>query len=418
VLPSDPPAARRTPSVDADALEVVPNGATAPVVRPPGVPDEHPMPEVALPRLLDDAVRDLPDVEAIVSDRIRWSYGELAGVVHALVERLVVAGVGHGSRVRVDVAEPALRVALWWAVWRVGGAVVLARPLRRRTADAAAGVAVADGAALVRARAVARPGRRSTRTARLLATVEVAPAGSVPVAPSVAPDPDDVALVLVEGASVTTVSHRRLVAAAFQARLWVPDITTGEERCLVVLDTTSPTTLVLGPLATVLAAGTLVAADDGSLARVAARERATIAVVDRGGVARLAAARRPDLTALRVVLVDGGVGDPDDAVAWDDAAVLTRVSGGARVAGVTAAAGPLPTHAHPVYGHVDPTGIGLPLTSTFARVVDGDGRALAVGTAGRLVVDGPQLDGPTATPHAASVDERGSVRIVPDGAGR
>ena len=152
----------------------------------------------------------------------------------------------------------------------------------------------------------------------------------------------------VSGPARVVVPHRALVAAAFQARLWVPDVRTGGERCLVQRFDASPTLLVLGALATVLAAGTLVVAEDEDPARVAERERATLAALAPEGLVALGGARRADRSTLRAVLVDAGDASPAAAVPWDAAARLARASGGARVAGFTAAVGVLPTHAHPV----------------------------------------------------------------------
>ncbi|MEY3020357.1 MAG: hypothetical protein RLZZ272_1341, partial [Actinomycetota bacterium] len=412
-----------------------PSAVGTTVVRPPGVPDEHPIPDVSLLRLLEDAARDLPDVEAVVVGRTRWTHAGLAEAVRAARASLGTAGVGAGSSVSLEVPDPGLRLVALWAVWSVGAAVVLDDAVAGRLGDAAA------PGPTVRVRSVGRRagrrGRRSVlarwvpRTARTgpvppiaLEVVGLA-GGAVSAAPAATPDPSDAALVLrsvpgdAAGAHETVVlPHRALVAAAFQARLWVPDVRTGVERCLVDDPLGSATLLVLGVLATTLSAGTLVVAEGRGLARAAERERATLAVLGTEGLALLARARRSDLTALRAVLVDAGDGASGTGVPWEAAAALARASGGARVAGMTAAAGALPTHAHPVYGHVDPRAIGLPLTSTRSRVVDARGDEVPAGVVGTLVVDGPQLPGPRRSSWPAVADERGTVRRVDAGGAR
>lgn len=405
-----------------------PSAVPSAVVRPPGVPDEHAVPHVSLVRLLDDAVRDLPDAMAIVVGRTTLTYAELAESVAAVRVRSIAAGIGRGTSVRVDVDDPALRLTIWWALWSVGAVLRLERTGGSSPPSSApSGLAVVRAAHRPRLGALGRAaGNRVARSrgARGLAPAAIAalevdrPSG-VPPALAVVPGSHDPALELAgpDGASTdvapTVLTHRRLVAAAFQARLWVPDVRTGAERCLVDALPGSPVRLAFGALATVLSAGTLIVADGDDLARIAERAGATLAVVDATGLRRLATADHDGVPALRAVLVDAGDGAPERAVPWDVAARLARATGGARVAGLTAAAGPLPTHGHPVYGHVDPRGIGAPLTSTSSRILDADGAELPAGRSGTLEVDGPQLDGPARAMRPAIADERGAVRFVP-----
>lgn len=451
--------------------------------RPPGVPDDWPIPPVALPRLVDDAVRDLPDGLALVRGTLHLTYLELDVAVRAILSRLAAAGAGRGARVVVDVADPARRLAVAWAVWRVGATLVPA-PDPRGTATtsgtdpvraaagtrealavrvgaraivtdrlvdgsgegasggprgAGAGAAVGSGGARATSRAASRAAARLAARAtgglaaqllalgrtrgvpappvplsrrlrsggaatRSVADVEVAARGAVaPTLPG-PPAPEDVALVL-DGtdAASGTLTHAQLVAAAFQARLWVPDVTTGCERVVLDVALDDPAMVAVGMLATTLAAGTIVDAA-GDPVEAVDRELATMAVVRPPGLEALARPGRRDLTSLRVVLVVGG------AVVPEVADRVTTESAGARVAGLTAVAGRLPTHAGPVYGRAE--GIGLPLTATRAMLVDDDGRRVGAGTVGRVVVAGPQLPGEVVTDVVAVQDERGALRVV------
>ncbi|MFP4149068.1 MAG: class I adenylate-forming enzyme family protein, partial [Nitriliruptoraceae bacterium] len=187
--------------------------------------------------------------------------------------------------------------------------------------------------------------------------------------------------------------HANLVASAFQARLWVPDVQAGRERVVVCGDLLALGPLVLGWLAGLLAAASVEvvpACDAEQLPRTISRRGATLAVLETTAVAGLldGDGGRRDLSSLRVVLAVGAPLDPE--LARD----LERRTGGARVRegfGVTEA-GPI-THAQPVYGRTVPGTMGLPVTDTVAIVVDPDdpGRLLPPGTVGRLALAGPQV---------------------------
>lgn len=431
---------------------------------PPGVPPTYALPDVALPRLLDDAARDFPDRPAILAGDTRITWVELQGHVDRLTTVLADLGVVTGDRVVVALPLRPLTPAVLFAVWRLGAVAVPVDPtlppprLAAVVTDADASTVVGTDDALealrvedavpphvVRAsgdellprrlRDRLRPARRSAGgTARLAELL----ADALPRTSPEPPDPHAPAVLAYRPRNRelrgVVLTHRNLLANAFQGRLWVPDIQAGRERVLVTdpLHLTVP--LTLGVLTGTLAAAALVLVPDPDPAALEAAvddhqptlwptgpERLRL-LADGTGRRGL---RRHDLTSLRVVVTGGA---PVDA---DVAAEVERRTGGARVRegyGLAEAA-PL-THAQPVYGRVVPGTIGLPVTDTVATLVDPTDHTTPVGPGevGMLLVHGPQVapgywgrpdataatfrDGWLVTGDLATVDDRGVFTLV------
>ncbi|MEX1162791.1 MAG: AMP-binding protein [Nitriliruptor sp.] len=403
---------------------------------PPGVPPTYRLPDVALPRFLDDAARDFPDRDALLVEGRTTSFVDLRDRVDRVATALAAAGIGAGDRVLValPLGEPAPVVL--FAVWRLGAVAVPVDPDTRAdllagvARDAAVAAAVGTRWALsslqgedqapevvvevrgdewIRRRLRDRlprprlPDVRSGRglrpavpgdTVRLadLLTEETSgrrrPAG---------PSPSDPAVIAYRPRARelrgVVLSHANLVANAFQGRLWVPDVQAGRERMLVTdpLHLTVP--LTLGVLTGVLAAATLILVDRpdaGELTATIERDRPTLWPTGPDRLTQLLGSsdRRRDLSSLRVIVTGGAPLSPQVA------ADVERRTGGARVRegyGL-AEASPL-THAQPVYGRVADGSIGLPVTDTVALLVEPDDLTTPVppGTPGMLLVAGPQV---------------------------
>lgn len=450
---------------------------------PPGVPASFPLPPVALPRLLEDAARDFPAGPAVVGDGVEVDHASLAERVRAVAG--VLRGVGVRAGQRVLVAEPngQLLPVVLLALWRVGAiavpvdaqddaarlrvVVTAAAPLaavgRLRALERLEEVGALPEVALattgeewpqerLRLSRLRRLAPRRRRAERLLLS-ELLADGDSRLLP-VPPGPADAALLVfpadspqhfVDGphrasnpadapdAGAVVWTHANLVAAAFQSRLWVPDIQAGRERVLVAEPALEPAALVLGLLTGLLSAACLVLVDDPDpvrLARTIERERPTLFPTTATRLAALLsepAATRRDLGSLRVCMVTGP--PPDPALV----AAVEQVSDGARVRAAygPAQAAPL-THAQPVYGRVapeqsTPAGMadtfGLPVTGTVAAVVDPDDLSALrpPGEMGLLAVHGPQVatgrwplrggpvwrDGWAVTDELVTVDEQG-----------
>lgn len=434
-------------------------------VYPPGVPPAYHLPDVALPRFLDDAVRDFPYRSSLVSDRDALDHVGLRDRAADLAEVLRNVGVRLGDRVLLGLPNGASLPVALVAIWRLVAVAVPVSPevaaddLERIVDDAEPVLAIGtrrfvrhlpsdperprtiitlddDGWLFPgrRRRLPARFGRRGGGQRPLPVVRGLAPAvaGPLHTAAQASPEAGDLALLTYQleepelRAVVST--HASLVAAAFQARLWVPDIQAGTERILVAERMTDPTVLVLGLVMGWLAGASVVCSadpDPPQLARLIARERPTLLVV---GAERLEGliddgdAARQDLTSLRVVLATGE--DLPEHVVTD----LERRTGSGRIRscfGLDAA--PL-THAQPVYGRTVLGAMGLPVTSTVAAVVQPDHLELlcASDEPGRLLIHGPQVahgywhrdaasaarfvDGWLITDELATVDDDGRFR--------
>lgn len=441
---------------------------------PPGVPPTYRYPPVALTRFLDDAARDFPDVAATRFAGATIEYGQLKSAVDALAASFGALGVRVGTHVAVALPNLPAFVIAAFAVWRVGAVLVPLHPelpddeLTALLLDAEAEVLITTSPRVPQVNRLRgnlptlghviatgleewlRPlhrvvaplrGRRQGWYRRLrpdddvLTFAELADAGGngVRQAPL---SPDDTAAILYTGGTTGTrkgvvLSHGNLVANAFQARLWMPDVQAGRERMLAALPFFHSYGLTLAMLTGVLAAGTLVL-----LPRFDVEE--TLATIDRErptlfpgvptmyrDLAAHPTVGKHDLGSIRAC-VSGGAPLPPE-VAQD----FERLTGGARLRegyGLTEA-GPL-THANPIYGRHEPGSIGLPVTDTVACVVDPrePGRALEPGEPGELAIFGPQVmvgywkqaeetaavlrDGWLLTGDVAVQDEAGTFRIV------
>ena len=401
---------------------------------PPGVPPTYRLPTVPLTRFLDDAARDFPDRDGLVVDGRAVPYAALRDRVDEVAAVLDDLGISAGDRVLVALPNGVALPTVLFAGWRLGAVLVPvdpdtpAEPLSAVVADARP-VAVVGTAGVLHelaehrcrpAIAVQIDGDEWPQGSRLASLLRwpsrrLAP---VPVRPTVqgvirlgerladlpppslppAPAPSSPALLLyrprareLRGVLAT---HANLVANAFQARLWVPDIQAGRERVLVADPLHQPLPLTLGLLSGVLSAATVIVLDDpdaATLARTVERQHPTLLPTTPLRLASLLRDGDPakrDLSSLRVCVTGGA--SLDAQVAAD----IERRTGGARVRegfGVTEAV-PL-THAQPVYGRAVPGSMGLPVTGTVAAVVDPDdlGVLRAPGEPGRLLIHGPQV---------------------------
>lgn len=400
---------------------------------PPGVPPTYDLPDVDVCRFLDDAARDFPDRPALVTAQGTIDHVTLRSRVDAAATVLTELGVAAGDRALLALPNHPSTPVLLLACWRLGAVVVAVPPdlpldrLDMIARDARPDVVLAGAETLREAgtrvgllpeRTVLVDGeewrtrrlprlprprrpRRGVGRHRLPEGVsvlgerlaELDGRRAVPAGPA----PDDVAMLAYRpdadeprGAVLT---HANLVANAFQARLWVPDIQAGRERLLVADPLHELSAVTLGLLTGLLAGGTVILLDAPTPAEVAEAIEAHGPTLFHTSPARLKAlvgddaAERRDLSSLRVCVTGK---EPLDL---EVAAELERRSG-ARVRegfGLLEAS-PL-THAQPVYGRAVPASMGLPVTDTVAVVVDPEdlSRVCAAGETGLLLVSGPQV---------------------------
>lgn len=397
---------------------------------PPGVPPHYPIPDVAVTRLLDDAARDFPDVTATWFWGATLSYADLLRQTDRLAAAFLALGVTPGSRVGVVLPDIPARLIALFATWRVGAVAV---PVDADTPEAelhhdldctgcvaavclstvvprvnavrgrlpalrhVVATGLEDWLPFPRDRLFPVTGRRSGHYYRvrpdddveaLTALVE----GHRRVAGQAVVAPDGpAAIVHADGPGhahrAVTLSHRNLLASAFQVRLWIPDIQSGRERIVVAGPVPGAVDVTVGALTATLAAATLVfvPADGEPLSATVERTRPTILAGCPAAFGHLVQAGVRGLDAARVCLVLGAL--TPELVGWlgDHSGARLRVAYGP-------GRGPT-THANPVYGRPVDGSIGLPMTETVAAVVDPDDptRVLPPGALGELIVYGPQI---------------------------
>jgi len=407
---------------------------------PDGVPADFDFPQVPLTRLLDDAAAAFPSGAAVSADGVTTTYAELVRRVNLLAGGLASLGVDRGDRVALVLPNCPQHVESFFATLRLGATVVQCNPLatvdelRRQLVDAAPAVVICLDKSLatveeIRAEAGVRavvvttlvdywsaadrarlrsplPSARAQRR-RLLEPVPKGAdviryrdliARANPVRQADVDPVADVAVLQYTGGTTgiskaAMLSHANLVANAYQMRLWLPEATSGEETTLVVLPLFHVYGLTLCMLTTVLLAGRLVLLprfDVSLLLDVIAREKPTLmpgvppiyqAVIDA------LRARRTDLSSIRVC-VSGAMRLPVEVQERFEA-----LSGARLVEGYGTTEASPATHCNPVEGRRKAGSVGVPLPGTQARVVDPDDPTVVLppGTAGELVVKGPQV---------------------------
>ena len=444
---------------------------------PPDVPTEFTPPDVPLTALLDDAAEAFPGGVAITAGGATFTYRRLRELVDRFAGGLASLGVAPGDRVALVLPNCPQHVIAFFAVLRLGATVVQCNPLstqaelREQLSDSAPAVVVcldrtAETVERVRAVADVRhvvvtsladylpsaqrlrlrlplPSARAQR-ARLVAAN--APSGTAKqfralaqhksVAPQSPVDPATSVAVLQYTGGTTgrskaaKLSHRNLVANAYQMRLWLPEATSGREVTLGVLPLFHVYGLTLCMLMTVLLAGRLVLLPRFDLDVVfdaIDEEQPTLfpgvppiyqALLD---APRL---RRTDMRSIHAC-VSGAMKLPVDVQER-----FERVTGGRLVEGYGTTEASPATHCAPLSGPRRPGSVGLPLPGTDARIVDPDDptREVPVGEPGELVVRGPQVflgywsadtteqplldDGWLLTGDIAMMDEAGFFTIV------
>ncbi|HMA47589.1 MAG TPA: AMP-binding protein [Frankiaceae bacterium] len=414
---------------------------------PPHVPAEIDVPDVPLTRFLDDAARRHPQARAISFLGTAITYRGLRAEVDALAAGLAGLGVRRGDRVALVLPNCPQNVLAFHATLRLGGIVVECNPLSveeeltRQLANCGAEVVVcldrvyetlaairASGGTAVREIVVTSivdylpPSSRlrlrlplaSARKARAQVEVPLPPDARVhrlgvvvragrsrPAARSPLQDGSEVAILQYttgttgssKGAMLT---HRNLVANAHQCLAWYPEPRPGKETVLCVL----PLFHVYG-ITLCMTSGMAVAAnlvllprfDQDMVFDAIARYRPTLfpgvppiyqALLDNPKI------RSYDLRSIRAC-VSGAMKLPDDVRER-----FERVTGGRLVEGYGMTETSPVTHAGPLSGPSSgprKPGIGLPVPSTWARIVDRDDPTVEVpvGEPGELAVRGPQV---------------------------
>ncbi|MFC1412579.1 AMP-binding protein [Streptacidiphilus sp. N1-12] len=411
-----------------------------------GVPHKLSIPTVPVTALLDQAAEQHGRRTALVFFGRRTSYRALRRAVDRFAGGLAGLGVGRGDRVALVLPNCPQYVVAFYAVLRLGAIVVPTNPLYTESELAhqlldsgTTAVIVYDGAfrtvdavraqtgpitviatslaealplrsrlllrlPLARARALRErlgPGLPAGADAVPFAAVARGPrgaaAGAGPVSPRTA-----VAVLQYTGGTTGTpkgamLTHRNLVANAYQVRAWYPQLRQGRETLLGTLPmfhvygmTMCLTVATLAGARTVL----LPVFDVGTVVRALVRWRPTLfpgvppmyqALMREGS--EHGAARLRGLRSVRYCISGAMRLEPDIVDRFQELTGAHLVEGyGLSEASPVVLANPLNANARPGT-------VGIPLPGTEARIVDEDDpdREQPAGTAGELIVRGPQV---------------------------
>jgi long-chain acyl-CoA synthetase len=444
----------------------------------PGVDARPHVPDVALTQLLDDAAHDFPRRKALAFLGRTMTYRALVDTVDRFAGALDGLGVRKGDRVALILPNCPQNVIAFFAVLRLGAVVVQHNPLytsselHHQLADSGATVAIVyDGA--YRRLADARPGT-ALRNVIVTSLADYLPSGKrlalrlpfgsvrekrerlvtalpsdvdvlkfdallesssrqmrqVPVTPA-----HDLALLQYTGGTTglpkgAMLTHRNLVANAYQATAWDPDMQRGQETVLAALPIFHVYGLTMCLTMNMLAAGTLVLLPTfelGLLFKAIDKWKPTVfpgvpPMYDQ--IVRSRRTARHDLRSVRTC-VSGAMRLPPETVDK-----FERVTGGRLVEGYGLTESSPVALANPLNASARPGTIGIPVPGTDARIADLDdpSRNAPPGGAGELCVRGPQVfggywgqpeetasmlrDGWLHTGDIAVMDREGFVTIV------
>lgn len=441
---------------------------------PRNVPATYAYPAVPVTRLLDDAVADFPEHEAVQFLGASTTYRQLLDYVDRFANALSELGVGRGDRVAVVLPNCPQHVVVVCATLRLGAIAVESDPQDvdaercRQLNEAGCKVLVCFDPvyqertgireALPTVRHVvltglqdALPfpknllfpltGRRDGRYAKISAgegvlrlTELVARTVPAPSPVEVEPASDVAVVVFTRGSTgspkAVGLTHTNLVANAFQARLWIPDMQAGGENVLAGVPLAHAYGLTMGLGLALLNASTLTLLphfDVPTTLQTIHRRKPTVFVGTPSMYRAMHDADRIhkyDLSSLRVCVAGGAPLAPAVARSFE------RLSGGKVREGYgLTEAGPV-THANPIYGQWKQGTIGLPVSDTACVLADLDdpSRPAPEGGPGELAVAGPQVmvghanrseelrdafvDGWLLTGDVAVVDEEGYFSVL------
>ena len=443
-----------------------------------GVIDRVNVPDVSLSYFLESAAAEFPRRKALHFLGKSMTYSALDSAVDRFASALHELGVRKGDRVAIILPNCPQNVIAFFAVLRIGAVVVQHNPLytpsefEHQLSDSGATVAIVyDGAyarladalpntpvehVIVTSLADYLPsGKRmalrlpfqSARDKREQLVAELPPDAEVlhfgellratKTAPPYVPiEPeDDLALLQYTGGTTgvpkgAMLTHRNLVANAYQTTAWDPEMQRGEETILAALPIFHVYGLTMCLSVNVLTAGTLVLLptfDLGMLFKAIDKHKPTIfpgvpPMYDQ--IVRSRRTARHDLSSIRTC-VSGAMRLPPETVKK-----FEQVTGGRLVEGYGLTESSPVALANPLNENARAGTIGLPVPGTEVRIVgvDDPQLELPVGEAGELCVRGPQVfrgywnqpdetaamlhDGWLHTGDVAVMDDDGFVTIV------
>jgi len=432
----------------------------------PGVPYTIGLPRVPVHHLLRSAVMRFPSKTAIQFEGSAIRYRRLNHEANRFANALLSLGLGKGSRVVLLLPNiPQMVIGFFGAL--KAGAVVVFIPPADNADDILRQVRESEASLLVTVRqwsGLARKIREGVGVAHIVLTD---PADYLSLAkrwlsewrsrgmdlpgalhwrgwlggrsnksPAVDVSPEDLAVIQFTGGTTAAprgvmLSHRNLVANAFQTRQWLPATVEGRERFLCVVPFSHSYGLTATLTAPVTVGAMMILKPDFNvyeLLKAIRRYHPTIFPGVPGmyvAINNFPGARKYGVSSIRACLSGSAPLPVEVQEAFEKLTKGRLVEG----YGVTEAS-PI-THANPLDGLRKVGSIGVPLPSTEARVVDlKTGRKdVAVGQIGELAVRGPQVmlgywkdpaatrqvmmdDGWLLTGDVALMDADGYFRII------
>jgi len=439
-----------------------------------GIPAEMAFEPQPITAFLRRTAREFPHRDAIVFEGCKLDYAQLDGLADRTAAALRDLGVGHGTRVAIQLPNLPQTVYAYYGALRAGAQVVFTNPIytereiEHQWRDAGVEVAIVGDWIFASKLAGMRdrlPVREYLVTGiadhfsfplRLLAPLKLRHDGlaaSVPEGPGVRrflplvqaasprtdlpePELDDIALLQYTGGTTglakgAMLSHRNLSFNVQQVRQWFPGLEPGGETflcCLPYFHVFGMTVSMNWPIS-IGARLVLVPnpRDITKLVKNIVEHRVSIfpavpalfnAILNHEGIERL------DLRSVK------GCFSGSAALAKDVLERFEAMTGGCIVEGFGLTETSPVTHCNPVGGARKVGSVGLPLPGTDARIVDLDTgtRDLPPGEPGELIISGPQCmqgywnlpeetaemlhDGWIHTGDIATMDEEGYFRIV------